>query len=116
MLRTNSKKAIENLKKWTVEHFDADGYNDFNGDENNFSDCAKYIYRVSCVKNTRARKIIIAIQACKTYSRIGARACRRYLIPPIITTRGARWTYSAKYSKKPKKKKHVIRKRKPKNF
>ena len=46
MLRTNSKKAIENLKKWTVEHFDADGYNDFNGDENNFSDCAKYIYRV----------------------------------------------------------------------
>lgn len=46
MLRTNSKKAIENLKKWTVEHFDADGYNDFNGDENNFSDCAKFIYRV----------------------------------------------------------------------
>ena len=46
MLRTNSKKATENLKKWTVEHFDADGYNDFNGDENNFSDCAKYIYRV----------------------------------------------------------------------
>lgn len=31
MLRTNSKKAIDNLKKWTVEHFDADGYNDFNG-------------------------------------------------------------------------------------
>lgn len=46
MLRINSKKAIENLKKWTVEHFDADGYDDFNGDENNFSDCAKYIYRV----------------------------------------------------------------------
>ena len=31
MLRTNSKKAIDNLKKWTVEHFDADGYNDFIG-------------------------------------------------------------------------------------
>lgn len=46
MLRTNSKKAIDNLKKWTVEHFDADGYNDFNGDKNNFSDCAKFIYRV----------------------------------------------------------------------
>lgn len=46
MLRTNSKKAIENLKKWTVEHFDADDYGDFDGDENNFSDCAKYIYRV----------------------------------------------------------------------
>ena len=46
MLRTNSKKAIENLKKWTVEHFDAGDYGDFNGDENNFSDCAKYIYRV----------------------------------------------------------------------
>lgn len=46
MLRTNSKKATENLKKWTVDHFNADDYGDFNGDENNFSDCAKYIYRV----------------------------------------------------------------------
>ena len=46
MLRTNSKKAIDNLKKWTVDHFDAGDYGDFNGDENNFSDCAKYIYRV----------------------------------------------------------------------
>ena len=46
MLRTNSKKAIENLKKWTVEHFDADGYDDFNGNEKEFSDCAKFIYRV----------------------------------------------------------------------
>ncbi len=46
MLKTNSKKAIENLKKWTVDHFNADDYGDFDGDENNFSDCAKYIYRV----------------------------------------------------------------------
>ena len=46
MLRTNSKKAIENLKKWTVDHFDADGYDDFNGNENDFSECAKFIYRV----------------------------------------------------------------------
>ncbi len=46
MLRTNSKKAIENLKKWTVDHFNADDYGDFDGDKNNFSDCAKFIYRV----------------------------------------------------------------------
>lgn len=46
MLRTNSKKAIENLKKWTVDHFDADGYDDFNGNAEDFSECAKFIYRV----------------------------------------------------------------------
>ena len=45
MLKTNSKKAIENLKKWIIEHFNPSGYIDPDGDKNDIKDVCKFIYR-----------------------------------------------------------------------
>ena len=44
MLRTNSKKAIENTREYILKHFDGTGY-DFSGDKNDFHDVAKFIYK-----------------------------------------------------------------------
>ena len=44
MLRTNSKKAIENTREYILKHFHGEGY-DFSGDENNFHDVAAFIYK-----------------------------------------------------------------------
>ena len=44
MLKTNSKKAVENIKSYIVYNFDPCGY-DFTGDETNFKDVAEYIYK-----------------------------------------------------------------------
>ena len=43
MLKTNSKKAIENIRVYVVERFAPCGY-DFAGDENDFASVAKFIY------------------------------------------------------------------------
>lgn len=51
MLKTNSKQALENTKKYIIEHFtDPDdlGYEEFTSyDINNFSDVAQIIWKVS---------------------------------------------------------------------
>lgn len=44
MLRTNSKKAIENIRKYIIEHFDGENYN-FSGDASNFHEVAIFIYK-----------------------------------------------------------------------
>ena len=44
MLRTNSKKAIENTRAYILKHFDFEGY-DFSGNENDFHDVAAFIYK-----------------------------------------------------------------------
>ena len=44
MLRTNSKKAIENIRKYIIEHFDSENYN-FSGDASNFHEVAAFIYK-----------------------------------------------------------------------
>ena len=44
MLRTNSKKAIENIRKYIIEHFDGENYN-FSGDASNFHEVAAFIYK-----------------------------------------------------------------------
>ena len=43
MLRSNSKKAIENSREYIVSHFDPCGY-DFVGDETDFITAATFIY------------------------------------------------------------------------
>lgn len=49
MLKTNSKKATENLKKWLVEHFDIDAVCDEDKTESEkFEDIAKMIYKSFC--------------------------------------------------------------------
>ena len=44
MLRTTCKQAIENIKHYVMGHFDASGYDEFNGNEDNFKDVANFIY------------------------------------------------------------------------
>ena len=44
MLKTNSKKAVENIRLYIINHFDSCGY-DFNEDTNNFKDVATFIYK-----------------------------------------------------------------------
>lgn len=44
MLRTNSKKAIENIRKYIIAHFDGENYN-FSGDASNFHEVATFIYK-----------------------------------------------------------------------
>lgn len=49
MLRTNSKKAIENLKKWIVDNFNIDAVNkDDIIDGNDFNSIATMIYKSFC--------------------------------------------------------------------
>lgn len=43
MLRTNSKKALENIRAYILKHFDGSNY-DFSGDENDFHTVAVFIY------------------------------------------------------------------------
>lgn len=43
MLRTNSKKALENIRAYILEHFNGENY-DFSGDPNNFHEVAVFIY------------------------------------------------------------------------
>ena len=43
MLKSNSKKAIENIRLYVVEHFDPCGY-DFVGDETDFATAAQFIH------------------------------------------------------------------------
>ena len=56
MLKTNSKKAIENTKKYIMEHFTEPedlGYEEFKNrgyDINNFSDVAQIIFEVSKIE------------------------------------------------------------------
>ena len=43
MLKTNSKKAIENIRVFIIERFDSCGY-EFDGNESNFTEVAQFIY------------------------------------------------------------------------
>lgn len=43
MLRTNSKKAKENVRTYILKHFDPSGYDGWTGNENSFSDVARFI-------------------------------------------------------------------------
>lgn len=43
MLRTNSKKALENIRAYILEHFDGENY-DFSGDPKDFHEVAVFIY------------------------------------------------------------------------
>lgn len=43
MLKSNSKKAVENIKLYVVERFDPCGY-DFDGDAGDFKNVAAFIY------------------------------------------------------------------------
>lgn len=43
MLRTNSKKAIENIRAYIINHFNGEDY-DFSGDANDFHAVAVFIY------------------------------------------------------------------------
>ena len=43
MLRTNSKKALENIRAYILKHFNGENY-DFSGDENDFHAVAVFIY------------------------------------------------------------------------
>lgn len=51
MLRTNSKKARENVRAYILNHFCPDGYDDWAGDKNNFSDVAGFILNIYMVEN-----------------------------------------------------------------
>ena len=42
MLKTNSKKARENVRAYIINHFNPDGY-DFTGDASDFATVARYI-------------------------------------------------------------------------
>lgn len=44
MLRTNSKKAVENIRAYIIKHFDGENYN-FSGDANDFHEVAAFIYK-----------------------------------------------------------------------
>lgn len=44
MLRTNSKKAVENIRAYIIKHFDGENYN-FSGDANDFHAVAAFIYK-----------------------------------------------------------------------
>lgn len=44
MLRTNSKKAVENIRAYIIKHFDGENYN-FPGDANDFHEVAAFIYK-----------------------------------------------------------------------
>lgn len=44
MLRTTCKQALENIRGYIVANFDACGYDDFKGNEDNFKDVASFIY------------------------------------------------------------------------
>lgn len=43
MLKTNSKKAVENIRAYILKHFDGENY-DFSGDANDFHTVAAFIY------------------------------------------------------------------------
>lgn len=43
MLKTNSKKAVENIRAYIVENFEPCGY-DFNGNETDFVSVAQFVY------------------------------------------------------------------------
>lgn len=43
MLKTNSKKALENIRAYILENFNGENY-DFNGDSNDFHAVAVFIY------------------------------------------------------------------------
>lgn len=45
MLRTNSKKAKENVRAYILGHFDPRDYDEWAGSEESFSDVAKFIFR-----------------------------------------------------------------------
>lgn len=62
MLKTNSKKAMENTRAYILKHFNGEGYN-FSGDENDFHDVAAFIYK--CFKEEKCK------YAESYYSRIG---------------------------------------------
>ena len=44
MLRTNSKKAIENIRAYILKNFNGENYN-FSGDVNDFHEVAAFIYK-----------------------------------------------------------------------
>ena len=47
MLKTNSKKAVENIKKYIVDNFDFSGYDDGTTKEpETFAEIAKFIYNI----------------------------------------------------------------------
>ena len=45
MLKTNSKKAKENVRAYILKHFDPSDYGEWTGNENNFSDVARFIFQ-----------------------------------------------------------------------
>ena len=52
MLKSNSKKAIENIRVYIIEHFDPCGY-DFEGNENEFKEVAAFVYE--CFYNEKVK-------------------------------------------------------------
>ena len=45
MLRTNSKKAKENVRAYILDHFDPCDYDEWAGSEESFPDVAKFIFQ-----------------------------------------------------------------------
>lgn len=52
MLKSNSKKARENVRAYILDTFDSDGY-DFTGRADSFADVARFVYEVFTVEKLR---------------------------------------------------------------